>query len=51
MKRGIDYIFIGNAVHSEAYRFRVIEPSEFISVSIVIESRYAIFYEKEFHLS
>ncbi|KAL0302374.1 UNVERIFIED_CONTAM: Retrovirus-related Pol polyprotein from transposon TNT 1-94 [Sesamum angustifolium] len=47
-ERGIDYIFIGYAEHSKAYRFYVIEPNDFISVNIAIESRNAIFDETRF---
>ncbi|GJV79183.1 zinc finger, CCHC-type containing protein [Tanacetum coccineum] len=47
-EKGIDCIFIGYAEHSKAYRFYVIEPNEFISVNLVIESRDAMFDEKRF---
>ncbi|KAL0313426.1 UNVERIFIED_CONTAM: hypothetical protein Sradi_5741900 [Sesamum radiatum] len=47
-ERGIDCIFIGYAEHSKAYRFYVIAPNDFISVSTVIESRDAIFDQTRF---
>ncbi|GJY38041.1 hypothetical protein Tco_0424405 [Tanacetum coccineum] len=49
-EKGIDCIFIGYVEHSKAYRFYVIEPNEYISVNLVIESRDAMFDEKRFTL-
>ncbi|GKA10647.1 zinc finger, CCHC-type containing protein [Tanacetum coccineum] len=47
-EKGIISIFIGYVEHSKAYRFYVIEPNEYISVNSVIESRDAMFDEKQF---
>nr|GEX20598.1 zinc finger, CCHC-type [Tanacetum cinerariifolium] len=47
-ENGIDCIFIGYDEHSKAYRFYVIEPNDFISINLVIESRDAIFDENIF---
>ena len=47
-ERGVDFIFIGYAQHSKAYRFYVIDPNESVSVNTVIESRDAIFDEERF---
>nr|KAJ0221579.1 hypothetical protein LSAT_V11C200099630 [Lactuca sativa] len=47
-ERGIDYIFIGYAEHSKAYRFYVLESNDSMSVNTVIESRDAIFDEERF---
>ncbi|GKA39602.1 zinc finger, CCHC-type containing protein [Tanacetum coccineum] len=47
-EKGIDCIFIRYVEHSEAYRFYVIEPNEYISINSVIESRDAMFDEKRF---
>ncbi|GJS78014.1 zinc finger, CCHC-type containing protein [Tanacetum coccineum] len=47
-ENGIDCIFVGYAEHSNAYRFYVIEPNEFVSINSIIESRDAIFDENRF---
>ncbi|GJZ27029.1 zinc finger, CCHC-type containing protein [Tanacetum coccineum] len=47
-KKGIDCVFVGYAKHSEAYRFYVIEPNDFVSINSIIESRDAIFNENHF---
>ncbi|GJY00178.1 zinc finger, CCHC-type containing protein [Tanacetum coccineum] len=47
-EKGINYIFVGYAEHSKAYRFYVIEPNEFVSINSIIESRDAIFDENHF---
>ncbi|GJT22107.1 zinc finger, CCHC-type containing protein [Tanacetum coccineum] len=44
----IDYIFVGYAEHSKAYRFYVIEPNDSVSINSIIESRDAIFDENCF---
>ncbi|GKF07550.1 hypothetical protein Tco_0041774, partial [Tanacetum coccineum] len=46
-EKGIDYIFVGYAEHSKAYRFYVIKPNDSVSNSI-IESRDSIFDENRF---
>ncbi|GJY04934.1 zinc finger, CCHC-type containing protein, partial [Tanacetum coccineum] len=47
-EKGIDCIFVGYAEHSKAYRFYIIELSDFVSINIIIESRDAIFNENHF---
>ncbi|GJS12170.1 zinc finger, CCHC-type containing protein, partial [Tanacetum coccineum] len=47
-EKGIDYIFVGYAEHSKAYRFYVIEPNDSVSINSIIESRDAIFDENRF---
>nr|KAJ0218484.1 hypothetical protein LSAT_V11C300108620 [Lactuca sativa] len=47
-ERGVDYIFIGYAEHSKAYRFYVLESNDVVSVNTVIESRDALFDEERF---
>nr|GFB74959.1 zinc finger, CCHC-type [Tanacetum cinerariifolium] len=47
-KKGIDCIFVGYAEHSNAYRFYVIKPNDFVSINSIIESRDAIFDENRF---
>ncbi|GKG27710.1 hypothetical protein Tco_0406037 [Tanacetum coccineum] len=49
-ERDTEYIFVGYAEHSKAFRFYVIEPNESISVNLIIESRDAIFDENRFSL-
>ncbi|GJV25936.1 zinc finger, CCHC-type containing protein [Tanacetum coccineum] len=49
-EKGVDCIFVGNAEHSKAYRFYVIEPNDFVSINTIIESRDAIFDENRFSL-
>ncbi|GJV73453.1 zinc finger, CCHC-type containing protein [Tanacetum coccineum] len=49
-EKGVDCIFEGNAEHSNAYRFYVIEPNDFVSIKTIIESRDAIFDENRFSL-
>ncbi|GJV26637.1 zinc finger, CCHC-type containing protein [Tanacetum coccineum] len=44
-KRGIEYIFVGYAEHSNAFRFYAIEPNKSVSNNSIIESRDAIFNE------
>ncbi|GKE83642.1 zinc finger, CCHC-type containing protein [Tanacetum coccineum] len=47
-EKGIDYIFVGYAEHSKAYRFYVIEPNDSISINTIIESRDEIFDKNRF---
>nr|GEX28046.1 hypothetical protein [Tanacetum cinerariifolium] len=47
-EKGIDCIFVGYAEHSKAYRFYIIEPNDSVSISLIIESRDAIFDENHF---
>ncbi|GJS62236.1 zinc finger, CCHC-type containing protein [Tanacetum coccineum] len=47
-EKGIDYIFVGYAEHSKAYRFYVIEPNDSVSINSIIESRDVIFDENHF---
>ncbi|XP_076955003.1 uncharacterized protein LOC143629677 [Bidens hawaiensis] len=47
-EKGIDFIFIGYAKNSKAYRFYVIEPNDSVSINTIIESRDAIFDEERF---
>ncbi|CAM8990027.1 unnamed protein product [Rhodiola kirilowii] len=47
-EKGVEFIFIGYAHHSLAYRFYVIEPNKHVSIHTIIESRDAIFDEKRF---
>ncbi|GJY63696.1 zinc finger, CCHC-type containing protein, partial [Tanacetum coccineum] len=47
-EKGIDCIFVGYVEHSNAYKFYVIELSNFVSINIIIESRDAIFNENRF---
>ncbi|GKB97450.1 zinc finger, CCHC-type containing protein [Tanacetum coccineum] len=42
-EKTIDCIFVGYVEHSKAYKFYVIEPNDFVSINIIIESRDAIF--------
>ncbi|GKB64921.1 hypothetical protein Tco_0921107, partial [Tanacetum coccineum] len=46
--KGIEYIFLGYAQNSKAYRFIVVEPNDLISVNNIIESRDAHFDENRF---
>ncbi|GJU09710.1 zinc finger, CCHC-type containing protein [Tanacetum coccineum] len=47
-EKGIDCIFVGYAEYFKAYRFYVIEPNEYVSINLIIESRDAIFDENHF---
>ncbi|GKD31919.1 zinc finger, CCHC-type containing protein, partial [Tanacetum coccineum] len=47
-KRGIEFMFIGYAEHSKAFRFYVIEPNESVLINSIIESWDAIFDENKF---
>ncbi|GJW86746.1 zinc finger, CCHC-type containing protein [Tanacetum coccineum] len=47
-ERGIEYIFVGYAEHSKAFRFYLIEPNDSDSINFIIESRDAIFDENRF---
>ncbi|GJX56357.1 zinc finger, CCHC-type containing protein [Tanacetum coccineum] len=49
-EKGIDFMFVGYAKHSKAYRFYVIETNDFVSINSIIESRDAIFDENCFSL-
>ncbi|GJW76372.1 zinc finger, CCHC-type containing protein [Tanacetum coccineum] len=49
-EKGIDFIFVGYAEHSKAYRFYVIKPNDSVSINSIIESRDAIFDENHFSL-
>ncbi|GJS10689.1 zinc finger, CCHC-type containing protein, partial [Tanacetum coccineum] len=44
-EKGIDYIFVGYAEHSKAYRLYVIEPNDSVSINTIIEPRDEIFDE------
>ncbi|GJS43605.1 zinc finger, CCHC-type containing protein [Tanacetum coccineum] len=44
-EKGIEYIFVGYAQHSKAFRFYIIGPNESIAINSIIESRDAIFDE------
>ncbi|GJU36331.1 zinc finger, CCHC-type containing protein [Tanacetum coccineum] len=46
--KGIEYIFLGYAQNSKAYRFIVVEPNDLISVNNIIEYRDARFDENRF---
>jgi hypothetical protein len=46
--KGIECIFLGYAQNSKAYKFKLIEPNELISVNTIIESRDAKFDEQGF---
>ncbi|GJU38197.1 zinc finger, CCHC-type containing protein [Tanacetum coccineum] len=46
--KGIEYIFLGYAQNSKAYRFIIVEPNDLISVNNIIESRDAHFDENRF---
>ncbi|GJY73269.1 zinc finger, CCHC-type containing protein [Tanacetum coccineum] len=47
-ERGIEFIFVGYAEHSKAFRFYFIEPNESVSINSIIKSRDAIFDENRF---
>nr|GEV89157.1 zinc finger, CCHC-type [Tanacetum cinerariifolium] len=47
-KRGIEFIFVGYAEHSNAFRFQVIKPTDSVSIKSIIESKDAIFDENRF---
>ncbi|GKE34923.1 zinc finger, CCHC-type containing protein, partial [Tanacetum coccineum] len=47
-EKGIDFIFVGYTEHSNAYRFYVIEPNDYVSINTIIESRDATFDENRF---
>nr|GEW03566.1 zinc finger, CCHC-type [Tanacetum cinerariifolium] len=47
-KKGIDFIFVGYAEHSKAYRFYVIEPNDYVFINSIIELKDAIFDENCF---
>nr|GFB29695.1 zinc finger, CCHC-type [Tanacetum cinerariifolium] len=47
-EKGIDFIFVGYAKHSKAYRFYVIEPNDYVFINSIIESKDAIFDENCF---
>nr|GEV06983.1 zinc finger, CCHC-type [Tanacetum cinerariifolium] len=49
-ERGIEYIFVGYAKHSKAFRIYVIEPNDSVSINSIIESSDAIFDENRFSL-
>nr|GEZ47545.1 zinc finger, CCHC-type [Tanacetum cinerariifolium] len=49
-ERGIEYIFVGYAKHSKAFRIYVIEPNDSVSINSIIESSAAIFDENRFSL-
>ncbi|GKC55750.1 zinc finger, CCHC-type containing protein [Tanacetum coccineum] len=44
----MECIFVGNAEHSKAFRFYVIEPNDSVSMNSIIESKDAIFDENRF---
>jgi len=46
--KGVECIFLGYAEHSKGYRFIVIEKHDSIKMSIVVESKDAVFYENAF---
>ncbi|GJV81291.1 ribonuclease H-like domain-containing protein [Tanacetum coccineum] len=46
--KGIEYIFLGYAQNSKAYRFIIVEPNDLISVNTIVESRDARFDENRF---
>ncbi|GKC58695.1 zinc finger, CCHC-type containing protein [Tanacetum coccineum] len=47
-EKGIEYIFVGYAEHSKAFRFYVIELNDSVTINSIIESRDAIFDENRF---
>ncbi|GKF54428.1 zinc finger, CCHC-type containing protein, partial [Tanacetum coccineum] len=47
-EKGIEFIFVGYAEHSKAFRFYVIDPNDSVSINSIIESRDAIFDENRF---
>ncbi|GJW78404.1 zinc finger, CCHC-type containing protein [Tanacetum coccineum] len=47
-ERGIEYIFVGYAEHSKAFRFYVIESNDSVLINSIIELRDAIFDENRF---
>ncbi|GKE24035.1 zinc finger, CCHC-type containing protein [Tanacetum coccineum] len=47
-EKGIEYIFVGYAEHSKAFRFYVIEPNDSVAINSIIESRDAIFDDHRF---
>ncbi|GKB48181.1 zinc finger, CCHC-type containing protein, partial [Tanacetum coccineum] len=42
-EKGIEFIFVGYAEHSKAFRFYVIDPNDSVSINSINESRDAIF--------
>ncbi|GJX33068.1 hypothetical protein Tco_0242923, partial [Tanacetum coccineum] len=47
-ERGIEFIFVGYAEHSKAFRFYVIEPNDSVVINSIIKSKDAIFDENRF---